>query len=235
MTAKTTDSAIGHPPGEVIGLSAQSPKRGAAAAGYRSGLLVTLLVGATFSLSAEAKLYKWVDNDGITHYGEVIPPEYADKDRVELNKDGRVVKEQEILTPQKRLAKEQADAKKRAEEQLTIDRQRRDKTLINTYSNVNEIELARSRSLQQIDARIYVIKSSIATANANLAGLQNEADGYAKRHREVPQSLKDDLQNAQTRLDMINNDLAQPLAEKAAIESRYDADKVRYMELTGKK
>ena len=204
-------------------------------AGYRSKLLVTLLVGTTFSLPAVAKLYKWVDNDGITHYGEVIPPEYADKDRVELNQDGRVLKEQEILTPQKRLAKEQADAKKRAEEQLSVERQRRDKTLINTYSNVNEIELARSRSLQQIDARIYVIRSSVATASANLVGLQNEADGYAQRHREIPPSLKDDLQNAQTRLDMLNNNLAQPLAEKAAIEARYDADKARYIELTGKK
>jgi hypothetical protein len=235
MTANTTDSAIGHPAGEAACLSAQPPKRGATVAGYRYKLLVTLLLGTTFSLPAEAKLYKWVDNDGITHYGEVIPPEYADKDRVELNQNGRVVKEQEILTPQKRLAKEQADAKKRAEEQLNIDRQRRDKTLINTYSNVNEIELARTRSLQQIDARIYVIQSSIASASANLAGLQNEADGYTKRHREIPQSLKDDLQNAQTRLDMLNNDLAQPLTDKATIEARYDADKARYMELTGKK
>lgn len=235
MTAETADSAIGPPNGEVAGLSAQLPKRGAALAGYRSKLLLTLLVGTTFSLPAEAKLYKWVDNDGITHYDEVIPPEYADKDRVELNKDGRVVKEQEILTPQKRLAKEQADAKKRAEEQLSVDRQRRDKTLINTYSNVNEIELARTRSLQQIDARIYVIQSSVATASANLVGLQNEAVGYTKRLREIPPPLKDDLQNAQTRLDMLNNNLAQPLAEKAAIEARYDADKARYIELTGKK
>lgn len=235
MTAKTTDSAIGPPAGRGACQSAQPPKKAAAVAGYRTGLLATLLVGAAFSLSAEAKLYKWVDNDGITHYGEVIPPEYADKDRVELNKDGRVVREQEILTPQKRLAKEQADTKKRAEEQLATDRQRRDKTLINTYSNVNEIELARSRSLQQIDARIFVIQSSIKSASADLAGLQNEADGYAKRHRETPQSLKDDLQNAQTRLDMLNNDLAQPLADKAAIEARYDADKARYIELTGKK
>jgi hypothetical protein len=34
-----------------------------------------------FSLSAEAKLYKWVDDKGVTHYGEVIPPEYANKEK----------------------------------------------------------------------------------------------------------------------------------------------------------
>lgn len=235
MTAQTADSTI-HPPADRGARQpAQPPRKAAAVAGYRTGLLATLLVGATFSLSAEAKLYKWVDNDGVTHYGEVIPPEYADKDRVELNKEGRVVREQEVLTPQKRLAREQADTKRRAEEQLATERQRRDKTLINTYSNVKEIELARSRSLQQIDARIFAIQSSIKTASANLAGLQNEADGYAKRHKEIPPSLREDLQNAQARLDMLNNDLAQPLADKAAIEARYDADKARYIELTGRK
>jgi hypothetical protein len=234
MPDQPVDSTICHLAGKVMCLSAKPPKSGAVA-GYRSKLLVTLLLGSTFSLPVEAKLYKWVDNNGVTHYGEVIPPEYADKDRVELNRNGRVIGEQQILTPEMRRAKEQADAKKRAEDQRAIDQQRHDKTLINTYSNVNEIELARSRSLQQIDTRIFAIQSSIKTASDDLAGLQNEADGYAKRHKDIPPSLQEDLQNAQTRLDMLNNDLAKPLADKAAIEARYDADKARYIELTGKK
>lgn len=233
MTAKPADAAIGDPAGAFSALlSALQPR---ASAACRPGLLVTLLLSITFSLPAEAKLYKWVDNNGVTHYGEVIPPEYADKDRVELNKDGRVVKQEEIMTPEKRAAREQADARKRSEAQLATDRQRHDKTLLNTYSNVNEIDMARQRSLQQIDARISAIQSSVRTATSDLAGLQQEADGYAKRHRDIPQSLQDDLQNAKARLDMLNSDLTQPLAEQAAIEARYDADKARYIELTGKK
>ena len=42
-------------------------------------LLAALVTGLTLSLPAMATLYKWVDNNGITHYGETIPPEYADK------------------------------------------------------------------------------------------------------------------------------------------------------------
>jgi hypothetical protein len=68
-----------------------------------------------------------------------------------------------------------------------------------------------------------------------LSALQNEADGYTKRNKEVPESLKEDLRNAQARLDKLNKDLVLPQAEKAAVVSRYDADKARYMELTGKK
>jgi len=93
----------------------------------RTNRLVTLILGIfftlgiAFSLPAAAKLYnKWVDENGTTHYGETIPPEYADKDRAELNKAGRVVKKQDVLTPEERRAarnaKEQEEANQLAEE-----------------------------------------------------------------------------------------------------------------------
>ena len=41
-----------------------------------------------------------------THYGETVPPEYADKDREELNKAGRVVNTLEVMTPERRHAKD---------------------------------------------------------------------------------------------------------------------------------
>jgi hypothetical protein len=47
-----------------------------------------LFTGFVFSLSlpADAKLFKWVDDQGVTHYGEVIPPEYANKEKDALTK-----------------------------------------------------------------------------------------------------------------------------------------------------
>ena len=201
----------------------------------RSKLLVALIVGTTFSLPAAAKLYKWVDDNGTTHYGETIPPEYANKDHVELDKAGRVVKTEEVLTPERRRAKEQEEAKKRGEANTSLELQRRDKTLVNTYSSVKEIDLARNRSLQQIDANLNVIASAIKIAGDHLAGLQKEAEHYTKTNRKIPPSLDEDLREAQTRLDKLQKDFEKPQAEKAAVEARYDADKVRYMELTGKK
>jgi uncharacterized protein YifN (PemK superfamily) len=201
----------------------------------KSKLLVAFIVGATFSLPAAAKLYKWVDDNGTTHYGETIPPEYADKDRSELNKAGRVIKTEEVLTPEKRRAKVEAETKRREEEKTAFEQQRHDKTLVNTYSSVKEIDLARARNLQQIDARINVIHSALKTANENLNGLQKEAENYTKTKKKIPASLEEDLQDAHARLEKLQKDLELPQAEKAALEARYDADKARYMELTGKK
>lgn len=222
-----TDKTTSHP--------AKRPKDGCQVVGYRFKLFVALITGLTLSFPVAAKLYKWVDDNGTTHYGETIPPEYADKDRVELNEAGRVIKSKEVATPGRRLAREQEDAKKREDAAAVLEQQRHDKTLINTYSNVNEIDLARTRSLQQVDARINVLNSYLKTANDNLLDLQTEADNDAKANRAIPASLQEDLQAAQERLAKLQQDIEKPMAEKAALEARFAADRARYMELTGKK
>lgn len=199
---------------------------------------VSFTFGVLFSLPAMAKLYKWVDENGTTHYGETIPPEYANQDRAELNKAGRVIKKQDVLSPEERSAersaREQAEAKKLEEDQANLERKRRDRALIDTYSNVNEIDLARKRNLQQIELRINGINANIKIASENLLGLQKEADAYTNVNKKIPPSLLEDLQEAQARVDKLQKDLEKPMAEKTAMEARYDADKVRYKELTGK-
>ncbi len=197
-------------------------------------LFAALIAGIAFSLPAAAKMYKWVDDKGVTHYGETIPPEYADKDRTELNKAGRAVKKEEVLTPEERRASEQAGAKKRADEEAALERKRRDKALVNTYSSEKEIDLARNRNLQQVEARITSINSRLKMADSNLAGLKKETDDYNAAGKKIPSSLQEDLKEAQERQAKLRQDLEQAETEKAALNARYDADKVRYKELTGK-
>jgi len=198
-------------------------------------LFFAIFASLTLSFPVAAKMYKWVDDNGITHYGETIPPEFAGKDRVELNKEGRVIKNDEVMTPERRLAKEKEEEKKREDAKVALEQQRRDKTLINTYSSVGEIDLARSRSMQQVDARINVLNSYVKAANDKLLALQKEFDNDTKTNRKIPDSLREDMQNTQARLAQLQQDLEKPNADKAELEARFASDKKRYMELTGKK
>jgi len=198
-------------------------------------LFAALVAGLALSFPAMATLYKWVDNNGTTHYGETIPPEYADKDHEVLNKEGRVIRSEEVMTPERRRAKDMQDAKKREQAEAALEQERHDRTLINIYNSVDEIDLARIRNVQQIDARINAINASIKASNDNLLSLQTEADNLAKTNRKIPASLQQDLQDAHDRLTKLQQDVAVPMAEKAALEARFDADKARYIELTGKK
>lgn len=200
----------------------------------KTKLLVMFVAGLVFSLPATAKLYKWVDDKGVTHYGETIPPEYANKDRAELNKAGRVVNSKEILSPEERLAKEQDVLKKRDAEAAALEQKRRDKALVNTYSNASEIDLARSRNLQQIEGRINTANSQMKMASDNLLAFQKEAEQRTKAGKKIPPTLQQDLNESQARLSRLQEELEKHKAEKAAVEARYNSDKARFKELTGK-
>lgn len=197
-------------------------------------LIAVFIAGIAFSFPVAAKMYKWVDDKGTTHYGETIPPEYAHKDRSELGKSGRVIEKKEVLTPEERRAREQADIKKRADDEVALERKRRDKALISTYSNEQEIDLARNRNLQQIEARINSINSQLKTANNNLLAFQKEAETLTKAGKKIHPSLQEDLKESQSRLTLLQQDMEKAKVEKAALDARYDADKARYKELTGK-
>jgi hypothetical protein len=200
----------------------------------KSRSLVALVATLSFSLPVAANMYKWVDDKGTTHYSETIPPEYANKDRTELSKSGRVIKKEVVLTPEQRSAQDATDTNKRNEDGTALEQKRRDKALSDTYSSVEEIDLARNRTLQQVQTHISSVSSQIKIATDNLLALNKEAAAFTSAGKTAPASLKEDILDSQTRLAKLQQELVKTQTEKTAVEARYDADKARYKELTGK-
>lgn len=198
-------------------------------------VLATALMLCVISLPASAKLYKWVDDKGQTHYGETIPPEYANRDRSELGKDGRVIKKTEVLTPEELRAREHEEAKQRNEDKAALEQKRRDQALLNTFSNTREIDLSKERNLQQVESRINSINVQIRMTEATLQGHRKEAEVKTKTGKPIPASLQEDIDETQQLLDKQQGDLAKYKAEKISVEQRYEADKERFKLLTGAK
>ncbi len=202
-------------------------------------LLIALFAGITLCSTASAESgkaakYKWVDDKGRTHYSDTIPPEYANKDRHLLNKSGVVIETQDVLTADERRAHEADLAKGKAVEAAARDQKLYDKSLIGTYSNVEEIELSRRRNIQQVEARINSITSQLKMANKSLLDFKNDAQNRTKAGGNIPESLVADIKDAEARVQMMQKDLDKYQQEKDSVNARYDADKQRYKELTGK-
>ena len=176
-------------------------------------------------------MFKWVDDNGTTHYGETIPPEYANKDATELNKNGEVEKRIERPTAEARRAKEIEDAKKDAEKQATVEAKRRDNALLSTFSNEKEIDLARERGSQQVAARIGSIKIMLTSAQESLAGHNKEQANLISQNKKIPSSLTDDIAENEAKVDKLQKELAQSEQELAKVQARFDADKQRFREL----
>lgn len=191
-----------------------------------------LLLLALYSTGAQAKLFKWVDDNGTTHYGETIPPEFANKDNVLLNEKGQVTKRNEKITGEERRAQEEAAVKKRVAESAAVEQRRKDTSLLNTYSNEQEIELARVRNLQQIEARTSSLQLMKKSAETNLKNFQNEAESKSKNGKVIPTSLQQDIDESQDRLEKINKDLAVAQEKSISLNATYAEEKKRYRELT---
>jgi len=196
-----------------------------------AGLIFLVLISG----SVQAKLYKWVDDNGITHYGETIPPEYANKNNVLLNDKGQVTKRNEKATEEQKRAVEEAAAKKRIAETELQEQRRKDMSLLNTYSSEQEIELARTRNLQQAETRVSSIKMMKKTAETNLSRFQSEADSKVKAGKPVHASLQADLTESKERLEKLTRDLTAAEEKAALLNANYDAEKKRYRELKGTK
>jgi len=187
----------------------------------------------TFSLSAEAKLYKWVDDKGITHYGEVIPPEYANKERDSLKKSGLLEKRPEKADPAAIRAKEEAEQKRKIESQATVEQQRRDSALLNTYSNETEIDQARDRSLVLVTARIDSYKTLLKSSQGTLDDLKKEVENRTKTNKKIPQSLSNDITQTEARVLKYSAELGKSEEELIAVKTRFENEKLLYRKLKG--
>lgn len=195
----------------------------------KPGILgAALALIAAFSTSAEAKLYKWVDDKGVTHYGETVPPEYANKDRVQFSDKGSVVKKP---TP----AADAAAAKKMPEDQAAVEQRRKDNALLNTYSNEKEIDLALARNLQQVEARINSIQLLQKSAQESLGSYQKESAQMKAAGKKIPVSLQTDITNAENKITQLKQELEQAETKAASVKASFAADKARYRELTADK
>jgi chromosome segregation ATPase len=182
---------------------------------------------AAFCINAEAKLFKWVDKNGTTHYGETIPPEYADRDTKQLD-NGRVSDRSETFESKQNSAKKETPEEKAAKEA-----RRRDDALLNSFTNEKEIDLARDRSLLQIEARINSYTTMIKSAQATVDDLHKESDSRAKKGWKIPQSLTDDTTAAEDRVKQLQTDLENSQKESETVKARYAAEKQRFRELKG--
>jgi len=195
-------------------------------------LITAIMLVLVSSQPALAKMYKWVDEKGVTHYGDSIPPQYAPRGSSELSKGGTVIKKTDAaLTPEQIKAKEDAEAKKKEDAKNAVEQARKDKALLDSYTNEKEIDMARERNLQLTDVAIQGTQTRLKPAQAKLDGLRRHVEAIKKSKRPVPADIAEDLLDAEKAVAQLNNEIKLKLQEKETIRAKYEAEKAHYREL----
>jgi hypothetical protein len=100
-----------------------------------TALTFLLIAAGIASAQNTQRLYRWVDNEGVVHYGDSIPAQYSELERQVVNEHGITVDVMQAKKTEEEIAE---DLKL---EQLARDRElqrRADQALLATYLSVDE-------------------------------------------------------------------------------------------------
>jgi hypothetical protein len=175
-------------------------------------------------------VYRWTDEQGVVHYGDRIPPQYAQKERTVLNARGVEVRK---LDAQKSPEQAAADART----QLTVLRQKQHDTfLMNNYGSVKEIEALRDVRLDQLRGQRSTAEQYVENLHSRLSTLQTRAKVFKPysphpEARRMPDGLAEDLIHTLNELRTQSNVVATKNEEETALKEQFRADIERYREL----
>lgn len=174
--------------------------------------------------------YRWTDEQGVVHYGDRIPPQYAQKERAVLNSQGVEVRR---LDAQK--SAEQLAAQERTQ-QGALRQKQHDAFLMNTYTSVKDIEALRDLRLDQLRGQRVAAEQYTESLHSRLSALQTRARVFkpynprADAHR-MPDDLAEDLIHTLNELRTQSNVLTTKNEEETTLKEQFQADIERYREL----
>jgi len=196
-------------------------------------LLLALLASAADAQTDKKKLYRWVDKNGQVHYGDSVPPEYAEQDRDILNRQGVPVgREEGLITPEEAAAIAAAEKAERDEKKRRL----RDRVLLQTYQSVQELEILRDTRLELVDAQLTIQEQSLANLRAQRAQIERQVARYTPANSSpdalpLPEELSLDLERSSSDIETQERNLVKRREERESIRLNFEADIARYKEL----
>jgi Domain of unknown function (DUF4124) len=197
---------------------------------------LTLLASPGFAAGAGASngrtLYKWVDEQGVTHYGDHIPPEFAGQEQQVINSQGVEIRRLEAAKTPEQLA---AEEQKKTEAQ---QRQNRDKNLLNTYASVQEIERLRDQRLALVSDQIKVTSQFLEVLNGKLKKLRASSTRFKPYNTDpnaqaMPDQIAEDLVRVGNDIRTQEQNLREKRSEETTMRKQFESDIERFKELKG--
>ncbi|HUO82726.1 MAG TPA: DUF4124 domain-containing protein [Gammaproteobacteria bacterium] len=192
--------------------------------------------------AAGADVYRWVDENGVVHYGDRIPPEASRHDREVLSERGIAL---ESLPGERTPEQRAAEARQRgieAERRAVRERRlNRDRVLLSTYLSVQEIEMLRDRRLELLDAQTRLTEQHLENLHKRFKSLESEAERYdyppgtASDKPPLPADLEDEMLDVNKSVQRYETSLERRKAERGELSRQFADDIGRFRELKGLK
>lgn len=181
-----------------------------------------LMFGISPPASADGKIVKWKDANGVTHYGDKLPADAAGRSNSEINKTGVIVKKNEAYN-------EKTDSGE--VERANTSQSRRDSALLASYGSIEEIDLARDRNIKSDELALANLNQRLNDTRATLQKNKEKQENFLNRKRPVPSNILDDIKYNQAQIAKTQAEITAVEKNIAVTMARFASYKARYAEL----
>ncbi len=189
------------------------------------GLALVTLAMVDTAAAAGAKLYRYVTDRGVIAIDDHVPSEFVKNGYEVLSPDGRVLE-----TVPRQLTGEEG-ARKRAAEAETKRLQEWDKNLLLRYSSTDDIAAARERALHEIEIRLGILRSNLASVKTQIEREQEKAADIERRGGTVPEAISTNIDKLKVEVAGIEESIAERLRDKTSTQASYQRDIDRFKTL----
>ena len=200
----------------------------------RLSLLVPGLAMAVLCVPADAGLYRIVGEDGTVSYSDRVPPHQAGDGRAEFSKGGLRVREHDPARAlEERARLKELERQRHEEERRREQRREADRILLRSFSNEEDILLARDGKLNTYNMHVSVLLKNIEAKKKRLIRLQERVD-RAKQGTQ-PSKPADDTEIAELKQQILQGygQILNYEAIKQATRAEYARFRTRFRELKG--
>jgi len=187
------------------------------------------------SQAQETRTYRWVDNEGVVHYGDSIPAEYAELPKQILNDHGVTVGQLEGRKTPEQIEAERVAAALQVQKEL---QHRADTALLATYNTVDEITMHRDRRIELFQAQARVTELYLRNLRRRLAVLEADARKYKPYSSDpaaatIDPDLVKEVKHTKESIGRHEQNLLKYQTDEQQIKERFEGDINRFIALKG--
>ncbi len=198
-------------------------------------LMMAFLFAICASPALAGQIKCWTNKEGVRECGNVVPPEYAQQGHEVLNDQGITVDEVERARTKEEIAEQKRlEARRKKQEQLAKERAARDRVLLDTFANIDEMEMALDGKLIAIETEIQVTRKNMEKAKQRLQNLQTSAANMERTGKPVSQKLAKDLKETETQIEDYREFIKAKEEERERTKEKFAKDMERFRELRSK-
>jgi len=188
----------------------------------RFSLFPLAIVLICSSFFVQAKMYKWVDDEGQMHFGDKIPLKYQSKEHDVLNERGMTAKHREAAKSSEQIAEEKRLDEERQKSVLAAEKKKKlDRVLLDAYDSEQDLMAARDSRLEDVAFQIQLAESSISALNKKIRAIEVHIADIKAENREAPNNLYNNINSEKQQLAVQKRVIASNKKRRAEIIEKY--------------